>query len=70
MDKTQETYMVMYAYPDSKCCYGYMTICNNCKENAPHWVDISNPIINPPAEGKKQRCELCNRKFILSGANN
>lgn len=53
------------AYPDSKCCYGYMTLCDKCKPNAPSWVDTNTPIPNPPALGKVQRCESCDKKGVL-----
>lgn len=56
----------MKAYPDSKCCYGYMTICDDCTPKAPSWVDISKPITNPPAVLKEQRCEICGKRFVLS----
>lgn len=31
-------------YPDSKCHWGYMSLCDNCKPKAPKWVDIQHPI--------------------------
>jgi hypothetical protein len=63
-------FMNMYAYPDSKCCYGYMTVCDACKEKyqasrSLRHVDFNVALVLPPATGKRQRCELCDKKFIL-----
>lgn len=55
----------MLAYPDSKCSYGYMCVCHDCLHLVPSWVDINNPIENPPARGKAQPCEMCHKKFML-----
>ena len=55
----------MYAYPDTKCVYGYMTVHHECKSGCPSWVDISRPITNPPALNKVQRCEICDRSGLL-----
>jgi hypothetical protein len=55
----------MFAYPDSKCTWGYMTVCDKCLTNAPKHVDRTKPIVSPPAVGKAQICELCRRMFIL-----
>jgi hypothetical protein len=46
-------------YPDSKCAWGYMTLCEECKSKAPKWVDVEHPIKEYlPSD----RCELCNHK--------
>ena len=60
----------MQAYPDAKCCFGYMTVCDRCvaEKRYPYWVDIHNPVANPPACGKVQRCECCDKQFRLEGA--
>ncbi len=57
----------MFAYPDSKCCFGYMTICDACVTNShvPQHVDLKNPIERPPALYKKQKCEVCGGMYIL-----
>lgn len=62
----------MYAYPDPKCSFGYMTICTGCikKDNIPHYVEKDKPIQNPPAVNKKQRCEMCDKMFILQNPEN
>lgn len=56
----------MRAYVDSECTYGYMTICNACvfRNIAPAHVS-REPILNPPAKGKRQPCELCKVEWIL-----
>jgi hypothetical protein len=56
----------MLAYPDSHCVFGYMTICSDCLgPNVPAHVDQENPIKNPPAAGKRQRCEMCGKMHRL-----
>lgn len=55
----------MLAYPDSRCTFGYMTVCPTCKPLAPPHVDTSRPLVNPPAVGKRQPCEICKRQFAL-----
>lgn len=55
----------MYAYPDSKCAWGYVCLCDTCKNKAQKHVDIDNPIDNPPAVRKKLYCETCGKLFIL-----
>ena len=57
----------MRAYPDSKCTWGYMMICMFCVklEKYPKHVDIKNPIVNPPANNKKHKCEVCGKTFLL-----
>jgi hypothetical protein len=46
-------------YPDSKCCYGYMTICLGCINKAPRHVDTKQEIVSPLP---KPQCEICKRK--------
>lgn len=58
----------MYAYPDSKCVYGYMIICGTCLPHAPPHVDILHPITDPPNVDRIQLCEMCKKRtFLLSG---
>lgn len=47
--------MCLRNYQDSKCVYGYMTLCNRCKDNAPAWVNTSVIVSGFPAV----KCELC-----------
>lgn len=43
-------------YPDSKCAYGYMTLCEACVPAAPRHVDTMAPITEVyPAV----KCEMC-----------
>jgi hypothetical protein len=58
----------MRAYPDSKCAYGYMVVCDACKPNAPKHVDTANPIMKPPAVNKTMPCEMCGKPQRLTGA--
>lgn len=44
-------------YEDSKCVYGYMTVCNECKEKAPAWVNIEKEIKGYPTP----KCEICGK---------
>lgn len=58
MTENQDKYG-MENYPDSKCIWGYMTVCNGCIDRAPSWVDTENPITNqwyPIVE-----CEVCGK---------
>lgn len=49
-------------YPDSKCVYGYMTLCEECKPKAPAHVDIAHPIMDfMPSD----RCEICGKRGQL-----
>lgn len=65
MEQKAKTTEEAFAYPDSKCVYGYMVVHHGCKASAPHWVDVEQPIENPPALGKLQRCEVCGKRAML-----
>jgi hypothetical protein len=55
--------LVLKNYVDRKCCYGYMTLCPECRPSAPHWVETNQPINQVlPAD----RCEMCKRKGVVS----
>ena len=58
----------MFAYPDSKCCWGYMVICDKCFAKAPAHVDRTRPIKNPPAVNKSTICEICGEGGLLETA--
>lgn len=45
-------------YEDSNCIYGYMTICDECKEKAPRHVDTSIIVQGFPLGF----CEICDNK--------
>jgi hypothetical protein len=57
MDKTT-TSQRLHNYEDSKCEWGYMTVCDNCKPNAPRHVNISREVMAFPAV----ECEMCKSK--------
>lgn len=65
----------MYAYPDSKCVFGYMTLCSECHteyytrkdSRCMRHLDLDNPLISPPNMGVKQPCESCGRNYVLKG---
>lgn len=42
-------------YEDSKCVWGYMTLCENCVAKAPKHVDVGTEVLGFPAP----YCELC-----------
>ena len=44
-------------YPDSKCAWGYMTLCRKCQTKAPSHVDTSTTIEDKSLP--KTHCELC-----------
>lgn len=52
----------MQNYPDSKCSYGYMTLCDECKKHAPKHVNTSEPIgdVFPIV-----RCEMCKKLNLI-----
>jgi hypothetical protein len=52
------------AYTDSKCVYGYMVLCEECRTHAPKHVDASEPI-QPPYRIKNYECEMCKGKGDL-----
>lgn len=60
----------MYAYPDSKCVWGYRTVCPACIDRGvkPRYADLTKPIVHPPGEGKLQSCEECYGRFVLVSA--
>ena len=49
----------MYAYPDSKCTWGYMYVCHVCQYDAPDHVDLTVPILEPIGIKRRIECELC-----------
>lgn len=57
------------AYPDSKCTYGYMVLCDRCRPDAPHYVAKDSPLSYPPNVGKAQQCEMCKRQGVLFTAS-
>lgn len=57
--------MMIIAYVDDKCVYGYMTLCELCKKDAPRHVHTDQPIVNPPTLGKKISCEICKKVGVL-----
>jgi len=59
-----------FAYPDSKCVFGYMVVHHGCKDRAPRHVDVGKPIEQPPAVGKVQPCEVCGKRAMLAGYRN
>ena len=49
-------------YEDSKCCYGYMSICEDCLPKAPKHVDITKELQEwYPGD----TCEICGRKGVV-----
>lgn len=42
-------------YEDSKCAWGYMTLCENCITKAPEHVNTSVEVLGFPTP----HCELC-----------
>lgn len=60
--------VLMHAYPDPECTWGYMLVCARCiaKGIVPSTIDLTKAIENPPALGKIQGCEVCKRDRILS----
>lgn len=62
----------LFAFPDSKCVWGYQELCEECitvGSGVPHWVDLTKPIEHPPAENKLRRCEVCGRRGRLCGGS-
>lgn len=55
----------LFAYHDNKCKWGYMLLCNNCKDKAPSHVDVSSPLGHVPGLGKEMNCEICKKKGIV-----
>lgn len=45
-------------YEDSKCHYGYMTVCDICKPNAPSHVNLDKRVLGFP----EVKCEMCGRE--------
>jgi len=49
-------------YLDSKCAWGYITLCDDCRSKAPRHVDTNHPIKDYlPAD----HCEICKRPGSL-----
>ena len=58
----------MYAYPHTKCSWGYILLCHECAcgDAVDKYTDLANPIKEPPAIlSKLQRCEICGYQFRL-----
>lgn len=55
----------LFAYHDNKCSWGYMLLCNDCRDKAPKHVDVSSALGQPPALGKVMSCEICKKKGIV-----
>ena len=57
----------MENYPDSKCCFGYMTVCDDCRDKAPQHVNTDKPIKDwfPKIE-----CEVCGIRNQSQRENN
>lgn len=49
----------MNNYVDNKSCYGYMTLCDKCRPNAPRQVDIDKVC---PDKLPMVECEMCKTK--------
>lgn len=59
MEKKISSVIQLKNYPDNKCKWGYMTLCQDCISKAPRWVDVNNPIEDYfPSD----RCEECEKK--------
>jgi hypothetical protein len=67
LKKVNKQYEILNAFVDVKCTWGYMILCKDCQkpEIAPKHVNLTMLIKNPPALGKKQKCELCKKVGIL-----
>lgn len=48
----------MKNYLDKKCTYGYMTVCDSCKDKVPSHVDLNKVVLGFPII----KCEICKRK--------
>lgn len=57
----------MKAYRDSKSAYGYKTLCDDCAKNntLQHVFVQEGGLASPPALGKVQKCDDCNRRCVL-----
>ena len=49
---------MLHNYVDHKCVYGYMTICDKCKANAPSHVDTKK-LVKGFDTGQ---CEICKKE--------
>lgn len=58
--------LVLTNYPDSKCTWGYMTLCDKCKSKAPRHVDIEHPIDPLKEYLPSDRCEICGRRGVIT----
>ena len=54
--------MILRNYADSKCTWGYMTLCRDCVKDAPSHVDTVEHI-KQVLPGNK--CDMCKRKGII-----
>lgn len=53
-------------YEDSKCVYGYMTLCEKCTKNAPPNVNVNKEVKGFPTP----QCEMCKGNgHSVSGGN-
>lgn len=57
----------MKAYRDSKCAWGYKTLCDECAKNnkLKHVFVQEGGLASPPALGKIQKCEDCDKRYVL-----
>ena len=48
-------------YPDSKCTWGFMSLCKKCVVKAPLHVDINKPLDPTTHYFPADHCEICQK---------
>ena len=59
----------MKNYEDAKGTYGYMSVCNRCKESkrTPCYVNLDKEVVGFPV---MERCENCGMKEVIQYEDN